>query len=702
MKFFTRKFISLTAALVFAAQAGVLRAQTLQAVQSTGYERKPDVRLNEDRIRKTVLDYNLKPAVAAAAQFCMTDFEKCKAELSAVAASADKAVAAQAETELAFAFFNRGQITDALARINKAAALDTEDPFISLAKIWFSVSAGDYKEAQKEADAMLYLTADFEYTASARLAAAAAYTLENNRPKAQENFAYIYSTNPYLISLAAYMIARISYEIGDDKNLKAAAIFAKQSLDHDDKNFPSARLLADINFKEQNFNDAWRYYAMNFTKDPRDVFTAKRLKKLDKKDIKNKTLFVSKLETPVVRSYAAAGGKELQITLYARADKTPAALQSFDIVSEGPLSVRDEKLGEVFKSTPYVAERISFEPSVGSLVIKDRYGNTKFATKRPVTVVPAEGKTLLVKNPKSLNDFEADFSDKELTGKLLITTGSKGFTLANTAALEDVLPSMITPGAIALGVDDEAVKALAVAARSYLTGLDAITDNEPGLKYGGVNMQSADAGDAVSATRGVTLDGKNLGFYDACFVYGLGVKNAPSAPDFVYSPSNVFKYLISNPPADLLSAPQDPTQWSPVKWAYFYDIKDLQNRANYFKNIGNITSVEINKTNNLGRVESLIFTGTKDNLEVTDPAQISFVLGAGSMRSTLFNIIPLYKKSKLSALLVLGADTGSGKGMCVSGAKGLAVQNKTYRDILKFYFPEAEIKTTANDTQPQN
>ncbi|MCL2888130.1 MAG: hypothetical protein FWF35_02315 [Elusimicrobia bacterium] len=688
-----KKYIIPAAVLTFVLVAvGILNAQAVQS----GYERKPDVRLNEERIRKTVFDYKLPPEVAAAARFCADgDFEKCKAELSAVSAnSGNNAVSAQAETELAFAFFNRGQTAAALEHINKAAALDAENPFTFLAKTWFLTSAGNYKEAQKEAEAMFYLTADFEYTASTRLALALAEMMNKNRVKAQENFAYIYSTNPYLISIAAYMIGRVSYDIGDERNLKAAGIFAQQALNHDDKNFPAARLFADIKFKQKEYSDAWQYYAMNFTKDTRDAFTAKRLKKLDKQEIKNKTLFVSRLETPIARTYEAAGGKELKITLYARADKTPAALQSFEIVSEGPLSVQDEKLGEVFKSTPMVAERIIFVPDVASLVIKDRYGNTKFATKRPVTVVPAPGKTFLVRTPKSLNDFEADFSDKELTGTLTVTTGPKGFTLVNNAALEDVLPSIIMGSAEAAGLQDEALKALSVAARSYLENFDAITDNEPGLKYGGINIQSGATADAVKATRGTRLEGKNLGFYDNCFVYGDGVKNAPSAQDFVYSPSNVFKYLISNPPLDLLSAPSDPTLWSPIKWAYYYDIGDVQNRANYFKNIGRITAAEINKTTELGRVESLMFRGTKGDLEVTDAAQMKFILGAGTTRSTLFNIIPLYKGKNLQALLVVGADTGSGDGMCVAGGRGLASQNKNFKEILNYYFPQAEVKTT--------
>ncbi|MDR0291372.1 MAG: hypothetical protein LBI01_01050 [Elusimicrobium sp.] len=677
-------------AFIFAA-AGILKAQAVQS----GYERKPDVRLNEERIRKTVFDYKLLPEVAAAAKFCAgADFEKCRAELTAAASSGGSAAAAQAETELAFAYFNRGLTADALTHINKAVALDAENPFAFLAKTWFLVSAGNYKDAKKEADAMFYLTADFEYTASVRLAAAVSDFLSKNRPKAQENFAYIYSTNPYLISLAAYMIGRVSFDIGDERNLKAAGIFAQQALNHDDRNFPAARLFADIKFKQKDFSGAWQYYAMNFTKDTRDAAAAKRLKKLDKKEIKNKTLFVSKLETPIARSYETAGGRQIKISLYARPDKTPAALQSFEIVSEGPLSVQDEKLGEVFKSAPMVAERIIFAPDAASLVIKDRYGNIKFATKRPVTLTPAQGKTMLVKNAKSLNDFEADFSDKELTGVLTVTTGPKGFTLVNTAALEDVLSSMIMGGAEAAGLREEALKALAVAARSYLENFDAVTDNEPGLKYGGVNIQSGPSADAVKATRGVRLANGNLGFYDNCFVYGDGVKNAPSAPDFVYSPSNVFKYLISNPPEDLLSAPSDPTQWAPVKWAYYYDMADVQNRANYFKNIGKITAVEINKTTELGRVESLVFKGAKDSLEVTGAAQMKFILGAGTTRSTLFNIIPLYKGKKLLSLLVIGADSGSGAGMCIAGARGLEAQDKNFKEILKFYFPTAEIKTT--------
>ena len=48
--------------------------------------------------------------------------------------------------------------------------------------------------------------------------------------------------------------------------------------------------------------------------------------------------------------------------------------------------------------------------------------------------------------------------------------------------------------------------------------------------------------------------------------------------------------------------------------------------------------------------------------------------------------------TNISGLKLEGRGYGHGAGMCQEGAKGMALDGKKYKDILKRYYPSAEIK----------
>ena len=54
----------------------------------------------------------------------------------------------------------------------------------------------------------------------------------------------------------------------------------------------------------------------------------------------------------------------------------------------------------------------------------------------------------------------------------------------------------------------------------------------------------------------------------------------------------------------------------------------------------------------------------------------------------------MYKGKNIHRLLVRGYDTGTGVGLCVAGAGGLAKDGSDYGAIIKYYFPTARILDT--------
>lgn len=104
--------------------------------------------------------------------------------------------------------------------------------------------------------------------------------------------------------------------------------------------------------------------------------------------------------------------------------------------------------------------------------------------------------------------------------------------------------------------------------------------------------------------------------------------------------------------------------------------------------IGNISSVNALSRNRSGR---------NDKIEIKDDAGVSVVLsgkdfrqilGPNEIRSTKFDV-----KIQGSNLAVTGMGWGHGVGMCQWGAYGMSMRGKKCDEILKYYYPGAEITT---------
>jgi SpoIID/LytB domain protein len=143
--------------------------------------------------------------------------------------------------------------------------------------------------------------------------------------------------------------------------------------------------------------------------------------------------------------------------------------------------------------------------------------------------------------------------------------------------------------------------------------------------------------------------------------------------------------MLANPPKDLISAPDDPTLWSAVKWLYAIPLKDIEARLKQNHNIGKFKYAEPAEITETGRITKMRFAGSKG--EVLLPfAEANFILAAGTLRSNFFYMAPFGKE-----VIFIGTDTGLGRGLCLDGAQGLARQDKPYREILGYYYPGYKI-----------
>ena len=393
----------------------------------------------------------------------------------------------------------------------------------------------------------------------------------------------------------------------------------------------------------------------------------------------------------------------VRMALYANREQTPQELQKISVMASGTAQVSEEKLGEVLRIPAYIEKTIEFNPETKGVDFKNAKGHVEFSSVRPFRIQTEQDfKTLLVKNAQASTIFAANLSDKELKGTLIVTPTPNGFLLVNEVYGEDLLPALLATK-VQQVTHESALQALAVVLRSALAQAVAIqkespyhiTDNDEQFSFQGINLIFKNLLDASKESAKIQLTEAQAGAYQNCgVVTARTMENTENKPNYVFSPANVSKYMISNPPADLYARPQDPTQWSGIKWIYFYSGKDIQNRIAYKKNIGNLRAITPVKLSPNGRVLSMRFEGSKGVYEATNPQEISFILSAGSMRSNFFDIIPFYKGQDIANILVRGYDTGLGEGLCLQGADGLAKQGDDYMAIIKYYFPEARIINT--------
>lgn len=131
-------------------------------------------------------------------------------------------------------------------------------------------------------------------------------------------------------------------------------------------------------------------------------------------------------------------------------------------------------------------------------------------------------------------------------------------------------------------------------------------------------------------------------------------------------------------------------KYSPhYKWTKEIGLGNLEDKlkSNGYK-IGKISSVTVLSKNLSGRV---------DKIEIKDDAGVSIVLtgkdfrqiiGPNELRSTKFD-----PSIRWGNLIVNGLGWGHGVGMCQWGAYGMSKRGKKCEEILKYYYPGAEITT---------
>lgn len=301
--------------------------------------------------------------------------------------------------------------------------------------------------------------------------------------------------------------------------------------------------------------------------------------------------------------------------------------------------------------------------------------------------------------------------DRAYRGRIsFIPFQNNGITIVNTLPLEEYLYSVV-PSEMPSSWPEEALAAQAVAARSYTLanmgkyekrGFD-LSGSIHSAFYRGLSGENIKTTAAVEKTRGLVLkhdDSYLNAFYSANSAgrtesaESVWKMNAPiigvTDPQLVFktnppSPSELTRWILSEPPS-YSSIP--PFYYkSSYRWRIIVPREEIEARIG--KDIGTILRITTRGRGMSGRVNEVLVEGSKGN-EIIRNDSIRNRLGG--LRSNLFIVMPKMGEDMVPQFFIFaGAGWGHGVGMCQTGAAGMASEGFSAEEILKHYYPLADL-----------
>ncbi|HLB05117.1 MAG TPA: SpoIID/LytB domain-containing protein [Thermodesulfobacteriota bacterium] len=271
---------------------------------------------------------------------------------------------------------------------------------------------------------------------------------------------------------------------------------------------------------------------------------------------------------------------------------------------------------------------------------------------------------------------------KGYRGRIEVVKDNSSLLIINELNLEDYLVGLINHE-ISSRWPKEAVKAQAVVARTYaLYQKKARKDPRYDLEstvasqvYGGSDSEDELALQAVKETEGeVALYNGEL--IQALYHSSCGGKT--EAAEDVWGKDVPYLRSIKDPHC---------TEAPNYFWQYQIGLNELSDRLRRLDSgIGDISSVSVKKKSRSGRATSISIMHSTGAFEVSGK-DFREALGFENLRSTDFTV-----KLKGDSVYFAGSGGGHGVGMCQWGAKGMAEDGRTYKEILKWYYPGITIK----------
>lgn len=316
-----------------------------------------------------------------------------------------------------------------------------------------------------------------------------------------------------------------------------------------------------------------------------------------------------------------------------------------------------------------------------------------FRGKGPIGLTHDRGKMKLNHQPLTGRQFRIETDgpylscgNLRLRGMIMIAIEPDGLQAINHIPVEQYLYGIVSRE-MPPSWPADALKAQAVASRTYalyLTGKGRLMpfDVEAGTAsqvYGGYDAETSRTNAAVDATRGQVLT------YDSHLIIAYFHSNSAGHTEDAKDVWQVkLPYLKGLPDCFSKDLPNS-------RWEYHlpYDVAAVRlNRAGL--NVGSIYEIRESSVSPTGRILKIAVTSDRGTIDVS-ANHFRCLLDATQIKSTFFNIIP-----SSAGVLLKGEGHGHGVGMSQWGANQMARAGYSHVEILKHYYPSAELAVIDN------
>ncbi|HBA59942.1 MAG TPA: hypothetical protein DCZ92_03800 [Elusimicrobia bacterium] len=619
----------------------------------------------------------------------------------------DTALTLAAMKDLAVLFAEAGKNSEALAHLAKAEILAPEDFYVQFEKGWNLLCLEKDQDARAAFEKSLTLTADPSLVIQTRFALALTEARLSGPAAAVDQLRSVYTRYPYLLSPSAQMMA---FYLEKMKKKPHALNFMKEALSYDPRNLQAEIDLARL-YEETGFNmPAWQTYYTLYDLDPEEPAFSEKIKKLSKY-VKGKAedlLYWARMAWPAHKNpIGAVSGPSIKIALYAGRGGAPAAVKSFSFIVTSDFDMMDARLGRIFTGRSGVQWTFAYNEMNRLYELRDNSGAVTHTTANNVRIVPKSATAvILIKSPELPEAHGVNRSDKEVAGEVLILTREKGFWLINETAAE-YLVSPVTASLSDRNKLPEYMKALAVTVRTRLAWLAAsvrhesreyqLCDSAHCLVYPGLQAENDASAEAAKATRGEVLQLAGATapaeFHRACGGITREGVNDSGRPAVKTTPFGIYSRRVEAPPDGLFCMPEDKTESADVSWTLMLAPKWIESRLNRKYKVGYLKALVPLAREADGRIRSMRAEGTAGTAVIEGPAAIAEMLTAGTLRSTLFSIRPIYRGKFPEFFMLRGTGTGDGTGLCLMGGRGMAKNlGAKYLAILSRYYPYYKVK----------
>ncbi len=615
---------------------------------------------------------------------------------------------------LALMYRNLGQPQISAAHWLKTTLLRSNDPFLWNQRAWNYLALSQFREARDAFKKAVENSTTSVHAAEAHFGLGLADSIDGNNKAALRSLqTAIRLGNPYIRAAADAELGRIYVAMRESSKSIA---YLTSSLSHDGRQPELARTLGRVYEKTKQVKAAWQAYTFALDMSPNDPETLKRKKKMERYIPGNPkaALPLVKLARPMMRKPRKGAefdrsGETLRVAMFSGPDGRPRHLTRFYVMGSNTTRLYDIKLDEEIRTIDNFTQwEVVYRPDNRVIEIRSNSGIVQYVTKQPFrfeTVVP--GHTILLKNPEVTDIRGIDLSDRELRGDVEVIPTPLGFHVVNRLSVDQYLFSVIGQ---ALPRDElrafrkiprEAYKAIAILQRSRTLGLmknarpnpekTHVCDSGHCLLYKGLTRERNRATQAVRDTRGMTVTLRPPTEFEHHLACGGttagGIQDRPVPKLTFRHPYDLEKFTHNYPDPEQFSKRSAgvPQIWN--RWLRVLDAEELRKNLEKMRDVGPIRHVSVAKRDITGRVQALGVRGARGNATLEGAGQIRAFLSPGSLRSTLFTLQPIYRDKKLRRLLVWGAGTGHGRGLCVAGTLGRAHSGHLFTHILRHYFP---------------